>query len=134
VYVKMDGKNYSVIEIIEFKPELDFVSFKISTVLDFPWVPSINESIHEGDLATVISADENDLEVRISKGPIIEFKNDDFKPHYLYSASTLPGMSGSPVLNENLDFIGIHFGGFSKGLEMNQFSPSFLISSFLNEK
>ena len=134
VYLLKDNAKFPVIEIIEFKPELDFVSFKISERLEFQWVPSVSTKIHEGEIATIISASENDWEVRTSQGPVYGYKNDIFKPHYLYLLSTLPGMSGSPVLNSNNDFIGIHFGGFSKEEQMNQFSPSFLFSSILNSQ
>lgn len=76
---------------------------------------------HEG-IYMLTNAIPHDVLLKSAGSVVYNNFNANNKPSFHYTADTLPGMSGSPVFNNNDELVGLHFGK-PKGSEYNWAIP-----------
>lgn len=106
------------------KLRVDWKKIQPSSLFRYP----VDENLPEtGDEVYLIGYNHEIRKFVVSQGIVKNAKyNLIFKPFFAYDADTLPGMSGSPVINSNYEIIGIHFG-IPNGAGFNRAIPVGLI-------
>lgn len=123
-----------------FEYDLDITYFKTNEKLDYTLVKIKNfqdilkwgvlrltKNINIDDKVYIIQHPKGgDKKITMANNRVTEIK----EPYIRYSVDTLEGSSGSPILNENFEVIGLHHAGLNEK-EANQ---GILISSIFRKK
>ncbi|MBF0299009.1 MAG: trypsin-like peptidase domain-containing protein [Oligoflexia bacterium] len=118
-------------EVTRFDRNLDFASVKYESSEDLTrelnklkYVPfSMKSKVHT---VGFISPNKMVLSPGNIVGSDVEKK---LKPAFYHTCDTIPGMSGSPVFNDNWELIGLHFSGYTdRNPDKNMAIPFTMIS------
>lgn len=100
----IDGKEFQVTEIIDYNKEADFVVFKVIPDNNFLCLELASSDVKQGDQIYVYGSP-RDLTCSITQGIVSAIRENG--KHIQIDAAISPGNSGSPVVNENTEVVGI---------------------------
>jgi serine protease Do len=99
-----DGQSFRITEIIDYDQEADFIVFKVIPDNDFSYLKLTSETLKQGDQIYVYG-NPLDLTCSITRGIVSAIRDDG---NYIQiDAAISPGNSGSPVVNESNEVVGI---------------------------